>query len=294
MNRSAKYAVGFVIVLLTLSLPHILQAQGTLTLEGLAERVESLFVGQSDLEQRLVTIEKQLSIETYTPTPTATSTATPTFTPTPEPSASLQVNRNMNVRRGPGTHHAIIGQAVSGSTFDVMGANSDKSWWQIDYAGEIGWVYAGYVTTEAIDNVPVAATPTPLAAAPTNTPTRESQTLEPTDYAAILIIRDFVGRDEMWIWDGMNENQKTTVIGAYTLLLTFGAAYCDLSMEDMTILLDEHGEVLDEADFFPDDLTRSRGYLLGFLYGAGENDPDNRLWSCDDMLRIAVAASLSD
>lgn len=58
MNRSAKYAAGIVIVALALLLPSILQAQGTLTLEGLAKQVESL-------ASRIHSLERALTPNTY-------------------------------------------------------------------------------------------------------------------------------------------------------------------------------------------------------------------------------------
>ena len=42
MSRRARYAVGIVIVVLSLSLPHLLLAQDDLTLESLAETVQEL------------------------------------------------------------------------------------------------------------------------------------------------------------------------------------------------------------------------------------------------------------
>ena len=49
MNHRLKYAIGIVIVALSLFLPNLLLAQSELTLENLAERVETLFSGQNDL-----------------------------------------------------------------------------------------------------------------------------------------------------------------------------------------------------------------------------------------------------
>ena len=76
MIRRLKYAVGIVIVVLILSLPNLLLAQGELTLESLAERVESLFTGQDELKARMAAVETRL-----VPTPTRTSRPTATSTP---------------------------------------------------------------------------------------------------------------------------------------------------------------------------------------------------------------------
>ena len=84
MDRKTKYAVGIVIIVLSLSLPNLLLAQDELTLESLAERVESLFSGQSELKARVEVIETRLA-------PTPTKTRRPTATPTkqrPSPTAT--------------------------------------------------------------------------------------------------------------------------------------------------------------------------------------------------------------
>ena len=84
MNRRAKYAVGIVIIVLSLSLPNLLLAQGELTLASLAERVESLFSGQSELKARMAAMETRLA-------PTPTKTSRPTATSTPNARATSQV-----------------------------------------------------------------------------------------------------------------------------------------------------------------------------------------------------------
>ena len=80
----------------------------------------------------------------------------------------------MNVRRGPGTHHEILGTAEAGAEFDITGKNINEDWWQIEYEGDPGWVYAPYVTANHAADIQVVSTPTPIPTAtlrPTNTPT---------------------------------------------------------------------------------------------------------------------------
>ena len=114
---------------------------------------------------------------TLTPTPLPPSVPTPTLTPssTPVPAASLVVNRYMNVRKGPGTNYKVVGTVGVGAEFPITGQNRDGSWWQIDYNGEKGWLYAPYVTAANAGGVEVIIAPTPK---PTSTP-RPTKTPEP-------------------------------------------------------------------------------------------------------------------
>ena len=176
------------IAALTLLAPGVLLAQSDLTLEDLAAQLENLtskvtdlFTAQAELNtandelaQRLAAIETAIA---PTPTPTPTATHTPTLVPsptTPPERAYLTVQRRMNVRRGPGTHREILGTAEAGAEFDITGKNINEDWWQIEYEGDPGWVYAPYVTANHADEIQVVSTPTPIPTPtlrPTNTPT---------------------------------------------------------------------------------------------------------------------------
>jgi hypothetical protein len=74
----------------------------------------------------------------------------------------------MNVRGGPGTNYNIIGAATSGQRYPVTGKNNDGSWWQIDFNGQPGWVFAELVTAQNVQAVAIA--PNIPAPPPTNTP----------------------------------------------------------------------------------------------------------------------------
>lgn len=114
---------------------------------------------------------------TATPTATETATATPTPTATPE-TARVLISRAINVRVGPSTYHAVIGSADSGDAFPILGKSSDGAWWQIDYNGQTGWVFAELVEQKAATDIPVAVNiptlpPPPPTWTPTITPTPE-------------------------------------------------------------------------------------------------------------------------
>ena len=88
MERRLKYAIGIVFVVLSLSLPNLLLAQGDLTLGNLAERVENLFSGQDNLKARVEAIETRLA-----PTPTKTKRPTPPATVTAQARATRNAAR---------------------------------------------------------------------------------------------------------------------------------------------------------------------------------------------------------
>ena len=86
MNRRAKYAIGLVIVVLAFLSPN-LQAQGRLTLEGLSERIDTLFQFHHGNRNRIAALETRVAA-LPTPTPTRTPRPTPTRRPTPKPTAT--------------------------------------------------------------------------------------------------------------------------------------------------------------------------------------------------------------
>ncbi len=97
----------------------------------------------------------------------AMTPATPAAPALAEP--VVTVNGDMNVRGGPGTNYSVVGGATAGDEFPIIGKNEEGDWWQVDYSGQTGWIYAPFVTATNAENVPVAAViPAPP---PTHTPT---------------------------------------------------------------------------------------------------------------------------
>lgn len=58
---------------------------------------------------------------------------------------AVSVSRTMNVRGGPGTDNPVIGTAIAGERFPIVGRNTAGDWWQIYYEGGLGWIYGGLV-----------------------------------------------------------------------------------------------------------------------------------------------------
>ena len=77
----------------------------------------------------------------------------------PQEDAFVTLNGEMNVRDGPGTTYGIVGPATFGQQFPITGKNADGDWWQIDFNGQTGWLYAPFVTAANTENVPVAGGP---------------------------------------------------------------------------------------------------------------------------------------
>ena len=61
-------------------------------------------------------------------------------------SPTVTVTRTMYVRGGPGTEHAIISTVAEGQQHAAVSTNAAGDWWQIEYEGNLAWVYGGFVT----------------------------------------------------------------------------------------------------------------------------------------------------
>ena len=63
----------------------------------------------------------------------------------------------VNVRAGPGTNYAVIGQVTRGQQFTATGRNQAGDWLRFDLDGQTGWVYAPLMTVHASQEGPVEA-----------------------------------------------------------------------------------------------------------------------------------------
>lgn len=122
-----------------------LDAQGVVTLEDVAEKlrlltreVEVQNAYSDTLATRVADVESRLKILENPPTPTPV----PTSTPVPESETIVVVTSDIgNVRAGPGTQHAILGQVKKG---DVLQGPLQESggWYQVCCIndGESAWI----------------------------------------------------------------------------------------------------------------------------------------------------------
>ncbi len=122
-----------------------------------------------------------------------------TASPTIDPFCNVSANvSNLNVRTGPGINYDIIGTLALGQPVPVSGTNDDRSWWQINQGGAIGWVSASYSTISGVCSnvliVPVPASPTvpfgatPIFIPPSFTPRPQLPTAMPTQAVRVVIL----------------------------------------------------------------------------------------------------------
>lgn len=118
-------------------------------------------------------------IATFTPVATPTPLFTPTPTPSPTPEfAEFTAQSTANVRSGPGTAYARIGQVRAGATYRITGRNDASNWWQFNYDGNEGWISGDLISvsgnTGAISVVKVAPPPTAVPQAASAAPSTGS------------------------------------------------------------------------------------------------------------------------
>ncbi|MBP7963996.1 MAG: DUF3048 domain-containing protein [Caldilineaceae bacterium] len=98
------------------------------------------------------------------PTPEAAPTPTPVLAQPLEPVGVVN-GGVVNVREGPSTAYAILGQVREGDEVKILGRDEDGTWWQICCVGEgqTGWMAAEFVdagfSAEAGQAIPVAEAP---------------------------------------------------------------------------------------------------------------------------------------
>ena len=114
---------------------------------------------------------------------------------TSEEETNGQVTQQINVRRGPGTGFDALGILNSGDAITLLGKNLGGTWLQIAYiSGDDGkaWVFASYVQSDEIENLPIVAEAEKLAteiaatAIPIYTPAPEDN--DSTEEPAISVI----------------------------------------------------------------------------------------------------------
>ena len=64
-------------------------------------------------------------------------------------SPTLTITRTMYVRGGPGTDYATISTVEEGQQYPAVSTNAAGDWWQIEYEGQLAWVYGGFVKPSA-------------------------------------------------------------------------------------------------------------------------------------------------
>ena len=119
----------------------------------------------------------------------AISSTTPISLNANGPASLVVTNDFVNVRKGPDVRYDFLGRLEKGAQAKVIGKSGDALWWQIEFAGDNGWVINDFVqanpaaqaakivavqplptqlptAVQVIDIAPPLATPQPAAAAP--------------------------------------------------------------------------------------------------------------------------------
>lgn len=107
------------------------------------------------------------SISTLTPVPleTLVDFELPTLTSTSTPSVILASPKDqpVNCRFGPGTSYVVIGALILGRQAEVIGRNSDFTWWYVRNPSDPStscWLSAGFVETVGdVQSLPVVNPP---------------------------------------------------------------------------------------------------------------------------------------
>ena len=307
--RRKAIAIGISVVLLCVLGISQLQAQSTLTLEGLSSQISSLQRGISSLSnnkadrsevQALAFKVATLEAKVYSSGPTATRRpATPTSTrsrPTatsPPERPTLTITRPMNIRSGPGTEYEVVGVVDEGREFFIIGKNRDGSWWQIVFENKKAWVFAPYVESADTDTVRVVPVPTLSPSAtprPTSTPVSGGeQGMAEFGLSIILSDQRSMGTEQEWI--ARSQDFKDEGIALATALLIDVADYCDLSVAYTAALVESYGNFLDQRGFTERNPLFPVRQLMLFSVKAVIDEFPRRPMSCDAMFD-AVATRL--
>lgn len=75
---------------------------------------------------------------------------------------------NVNIRSGPGTNYDIVGTLPAGQSLEIIGRNTESSWWQVSTPDGSGWVAAWVTTASNVDeSIPVVEIEPPASVATT-------------------------------------------------------------------------------------------------------------------------------
>ena len=296
--RSRAFGIAAVILVLCAIGVSQLEAQSTITLQSLSERIDAAFQQIWELERKGKTTSSSLDIRvsrletrvasssTATRRPTATRNRPTATRPKPTPTRIkatdtpvpvvpfVTITRPMNLRQGPGTNYPIIRVAEEGERFDITGRNSNGTWWRIDVEGENVWVYAVFVTATNADRI--RSVPTPLPPRPTATPVPQSSPIEdegldPFEYALALAILDrsepALGRK----WESYSLAEQGSFVSLTQGLLESTAEYCRMSVPDAAQMVNTYGNILDEVGYTARKDLKVRNVLMLVLVQSEES-----------------------
>ncbi|GAB4557462.1 MAG: hypothetical protein Kow0047_01760 [Anaerolineae bacterium] len=166
-----------------------------------------------------------------TPTPEPPTPTPEPPTPTPIPTPFLTVSGDtVNLRSGPGTNYARVGQAQAGQRFDITGKNPAGDWWEICcVGGKTAWIFGQLTRPEGpIDTVPVSERIPPPPPTPRPRPTTPPPPT-PTPAPQYAFNASFVEprpSTNPWvtIWGRVFNAAKTEAYGGYKVRVLRGGS----------------------------------------------------------------------
>ena len=217
----------------------------------------------------------------------------------------------MNVRRGPGTRHVVLGTAEAGDEFRITGKNLAGDWWQIDYDGQPAWVHAPYVTASHADDVKIVATPTPIPTAtpmPTDTPAptatasvQEEAQQEVVRLAGLLALNDYEGfGGSVRPWGSffrLPEDEQEKRKAYYVPLFIAAMEKCGLDHRRMFWVVNSNGNQLDLAGLTQKLEMAPRAFWLEWLVANDIPEPESELFAklaCDIAIQDLTASLLEE
>jgi uncharacterized protein YraI len=79
---------------------------------------------------------------------------------------------NVNIRSGPSTDHSIVGKLLAGQSLEIVGRNSNSTWWQVPTPNGLGWVAAQVTKADNVNaSIPVVEADSPPVQAVAPIPT---------------------------------------------------------------------------------------------------------------------------
>jgi len=90
---------------------------------------------------------QEVQTETIQPEPKVILVPTPTPIPEPDTPTAYVETALLNVRAGPSTDEEIVGIVSNGTPLPIRGyVPGNPEWWQIEFDGQLSWVYAPLTT----------------------------------------------------------------------------------------------------------------------------------------------------
>ena len=162
---------------------------------------------------------------------------------------SAVTTASVNMRTGPGTTFPIIRVLPPGALVTVTGRNTDRSWYQVVFNGEQGWVSADFLRVSCVQGVPVVNTTTPP---PAPTPAPPPPATGNVVFTASATTINF-GQCTVLQWNVPSANQVLLSTGALQspVQLAGTQQVCPTLTTRFYLQVDSNGN----RQYFPQDIT---------------------------------------